>query len=60
MEVEVGVGLIRLADPRRGGDLLERIQRVRQNVASDIGIINISSIVIFFDTIFESCVKFFV
>ncbi|NOY42883.1 MAG: flagellar biosynthesis protein FlhA [Planctomycetes bacterium] len=39
MEVEVGVGLIRLADPKRGGDLLERIQRVRQTVASDIGII---------------------
>lgn len=39
MEVEVGVGLIRLADPKRGGDLLERVQRVRKNVASDIGII---------------------
>jgi flagellar biosynthesis protein FlhA len=39
MEVEIGVGLIRLADPKRGGDLLERIQRVRQNVAGDIGII---------------------
>ena len=39
MEVEIGVGLIRLADPRRGGDLLERIQRVRQNVAAEIGII---------------------
>ena len=39
MEVEVGVGLIRLADPKRGGDLLERVQRVRQSVASDIGII---------------------
>jgi flagellar biosynthesis protein FlhA len=39
MEVEIGVALIRLADPRRGGDLLERIQRVRQNVASDLGII---------------------
>jgi len=39
MEVEVGVGLIRLADPKRGGDLLERVQRVRQTVASDIGII---------------------
>ncbi len=39
MEVELGVGLIRLADPRRGGDLLERIQRVRQNVAADLGII---------------------
>jgi flagellar biosynthesis protein FlhA len=39
MEIEIGVGLIRLADPKRGGDLLERIQRVRQNVAADIGLI---------------------
>ena len=39
MEIEIGVGLIRLADPKRGGDLLARVQRVRQNVASDIGIL---------------------
>ena len=39
MEIEIGVGLIRLADPKRGGDLLERVQRVRQNVAADTGII---------------------
>ncbi len=39
MEVEVGVGLIRLADPKRGGDLLERIGRVRQSVAGEIGLI---------------------
>ncbi len=39
MEVEIGVALIRLADPRRGGNLLERVQRVRQNVAGEIGII---------------------
>lgn len=39
MEVEIGVGLIRLADPKRGGDLLDRVQRVRQNVATDIGIV---------------------
>ena len=39
MEFEIGVGLIRLADPKRGGDLLERVQNVRQNVAADIGII---------------------
>ena len=39
MEVEIGVGLIRLADPKRGGDLLERIQRVRQHIASDMGLI---------------------
>ncbi len=39
MELEIGVGLIRLADPKRGGDLLDRIQRIRQNVAAEIGII---------------------
>jgi len=39
MEVEIGVGLIRLADPNRGGDLLERIHRIRQNVAAEIGIV---------------------
>lgn len=39
MELELGVGLIRLADPKRGGDMLERVQRIRQNVAADIGVI---------------------
>ncbi len=39
MEVEIGVGLIRLADPNRGGDLLQRIQSIRQQVAADLGII---------------------
>ena len=39
MELELGVGLIRFADARRGGDLLERIQRMRQNLAADMGII---------------------
>lgn len=39
MVLEVGVGLIRLADPDRGGDLLERVHRIRQTVAGDIGII---------------------
>jgi flagellar biosynthesis protein FlhA len=39
MEIELGVGLIRLADPNRGGDLLERVQRVRQNIAAEMGII---------------------
>lgn len=39
MEMEIGVGLIRLADPNRGGDLLPRITGVRQGVAADIGIV---------------------
>src|SRR5690606_33999721 len=39
MEMEIGVGLIRLADPSRGGDLLPRITGVRQAVAADIGIV---------------------
>jgi flagellar biosynthesis protein FlhA len=28
-----------LADPNRGGDLLDRVQRVRQNIAGEIGIL---------------------
>ncbi len=39
MEMEIGVGLISLADPSRGGDLLARITGVRRNVAGDLGIV---------------------
>ncbi|MEN0109161.1 MAG: flagellar biosynthesis protein FlhA [Planctomycetota bacterium] len=39
MEIELGVGLIRLADPARGGDLLDRVQKVRHGVASEIGLV---------------------
>jgi len=39
MEMELGVGLVRLAAPARGGDLLPRITGVRQNIASEMGLI---------------------
>jgi flagellar biosynthesis protein FlhA len=39
MEIEIGVGLVRLADPDRGGDLLSRITTVRRNVAAELGIV---------------------
>jgi len=39
MEVELGLGLLRLADPKQGGDLLDRIGQIRQNLAAEMGII---------------------
>lgn len=39
MEVSIGLGLLPLADPSRGGDLMQRITGVRNTIASDIGII---------------------
>jgi len=39
MEMEIGVNLVKLANPERGGDLLPRITGVRQAVAADIGIV---------------------
>lgn len=39
MEIELGVGLIRLADPNRGGDLLDRVQKVRHNIAGEVGLV---------------------
>jgi flagellar biosynthesis protein FlhA len=39
LELELGVGLIRLADPAAGGDLLDRVTRVRHKVAQELGLI---------------------
>jgi len=39
MELELGYGLIRLADTGSGGDLLDRVTRVRHKVAQELGII---------------------
>ncbi|MHB0936626.1 MAG: flagellar biosynthesis protein FlhA [Armatimonadota bacterium] len=37
IEVEIGYGLIQLADPQQGGELLERITSLRRQIASDVG-----------------------
>ena len=39
MEMTIGLGLLSLADPSKGGDLMQRITGVRNTVAADIGII---------------------
>lgn len=39
IEVELGMRLLRLADPARGGDLLRRVTLVRQRVAAEVGIV---------------------
>jgi flagellar biosynthesis protein FlhA len=39
LELEIGVGLIRLADPKRGGDLLTQITDVRRRLAAELGIV---------------------
>lgn len=39
MEISIGMGLLSLADPARGGDLMQRISHVRNQMASDIGIV---------------------
>lgn len=37
LELDLGYQLIKLADPRQGGDLLERIRSMRRKIASDFG-----------------------
>lgn len=39
LEVEIGYGLIPLADPSQGGDLLERITMVRKQIAFEYGLV---------------------
>lgn len=39
MELTIGLGLLPLADPARGGDLMQRIAAIRNTIAADIGII---------------------
>jgi flagellar biosynthesis protein FlhA len=39
LELEIGFRLISLADPSRGGNLLDRLKAVRQRIARDLGLI---------------------
>jgi flagellar biosynthesis protein FlhA len=39
VEIELGVALLRLADPHRGGDLLKRIADLRNQVAAQLGVV---------------------
>ena len=39
IEVELGYGLIPLADPKQGGDLLERITAIRRQAALELGLL---------------------
>ncbi len=39
LQIELGYGLVSLADTRKGGDLLERVTGVRRTFAQDMGLI---------------------
>ena len=39
VQIELGYGLVCLADKRKGGDLLERVTGVRRNFAQEMGVI---------------------
>lgn len=39
MELELGIGLLGIADPKQNGDLLDRIRRIRERIASELGLL---------------------
>ncbi|MFK7961684.1 MAG: flagellar biosynthesis protein FlhA [Phycisphaerales bacterium] len=39
MEIEMGYGLVKLADPNEAGDLMDRIGRIRRTLAGELGIV---------------------
>jgi flagellar biosynthesis protein FlhA len=39
LQIELGYGLVSMADARKGGDLLERVTGVRRNFAQEIGML---------------------
>ncbi|MHC5112899.1 MAG: flagellar biosynthesis protein FlhA [Planctomycetota bacterium] len=39
LEIEIGYGLVKIAETKRGGDLLDRIAMIRQQIAMEMGIV---------------------
>ena len=39
LQIELGYGLLSLADPKKGGDLLERVTGVRRTFVQEMGFI---------------------
>ena len=39
LQIELGYGLVAMADTKKGGDLLERVTGVRRNFATDMGLL---------------------
>lgn len=39
LQIELGYGLVSMADTKKGGDLLERVTGVRRNYAQDMGVL---------------------
>ena len=39
LELEVGYALIALVDPQQGGDLLDRVKTIRQQLAAELGVL---------------------
>src|SRR5205823_8187210 len=39
MELEIGLGLVRLVDPAQGGGFLDRVTQIRRQMAVDLGLV---------------------
>ena len=39
LEIEIGLGLVRLVDPAQGGELLDRVSRLRRQAAVELGLV---------------------
>ena len=39
LQIELGYGLVQMADSKKGGDLLDRVTGIRRNFASDMGML---------------------